>query len=88
MATGVRRDSEGPGCPGQFAPWQFGRTGDKKPDGIPRALVRASDDETKGSHMMIGAVIAGLLIVSLFFEMVASSPKPVEKHHTDIPAVK
>jgi hypothetical protein len=25
--------------------------------------------------MMIGAAIAGLLIVSLFFEMIASSPK-------------
>jgi hypothetical protein len=26
--------------------------------------------------MLIGAVIAGLLIVSLFLEMVSSSPKP------------
>jgi hypothetical protein len=29
--------------------------------------------------MMIGAAVAGLLIVSLFLEMVASSPKPVEQ---------
>jgi|GEM_PF-1327838 len=29
-----------------------------------------------GSPMIIGAAIAGLLIVSLFFEMLASSPKP------------
>jgi hypothetical protein len=28
-----------------------------------------------GSPMLIGAVIAGLLIVSLFLEMVSSSPK-------------
>jgi hypothetical protein len=26
--------------------------------------------------MVIGAVVAGFLIVSLFFEMVASGPKP------------
>jgi hypothetical protein len=28
--------------------------------------------------MIIGAGVAGLLIVSLFLEMVSSSPKPVE----------
>jgi len=28
--------------------------------------------------MIIGAAIAGLLIISLFFEMIASSPKPSE----------
>jgi hypothetical protein len=28
-----------------------------------------------GSPMIIGAAIAGLLIVSLFFEMISSSPK-------------
>jgi hypothetical protein len=28
--------------------------------------------------MIIGAVIAGLLIISLFFEMIGSSPKPAE----------
>jgi hypothetical protein len=32
-----------------------------------------------GSHMIIGAAIAGLLIVSLFFEMISSSPKPSEE---------
>ncbi|HVO99999.1 MAG TPA: hypothetical protein VMT15_18125 [Bryobacteraceae bacterium] len=29
--------------------------------------------------MIIGAAIAGLLIVSLFFEMISSSPKPSEE---------
>jgi hypothetical protein len=29
--------------------------------------------------MIIGAVIAGLLIISLFFEMIASSPKASEE---------
>jgi hypothetical protein len=29
--------------------------------------------------MIIGAAIAGLLIVSLFFEMLGSSPKPSEE---------
>ncbi len=33
-----------------------------------------------GSTMIIGAAIAGLLIVSLFFEMISSSPKTAEKH--------
>jgi hypothetical protein len=28
--------------------------------------------------MIIGAAIAGLLIISLFFEMISSSPKPSE----------
>ncbi len=28
--------------------------------------------------MMIGAAVAGLLIVSLLFEMISSAPKPVE----------
>ena len=32
-----------------------------------------------GSYMIIGAAIAGLLIVSLFFEMLGSSPKPSEE---------
>ena len=32
-----------------------------------------------GSPMMIGAAIAGLLIVSLFLEMISSSPKPSEE---------
>ncbi len=38
--------------------------------------------------MIIGAVIAGLLIVSLFLEMVSSSPKPTAERHTDISPVK
>ena len=33
--------------------------------------------------MLIGAGIAGLLIISLFFEMVSSSPKRVEEHSQD-----
>jgi hypothetical protein len=31
-----------------------------------------------GSYMIVGAAIAGLLIVSLFLEMVSSSPKTSE----------
>ncbi len=38
--------------------------------------------------MLIGAGIAGLLIVSLFFEMVSSSPKRTEDHSQDIRPVK
>jgi hypothetical protein len=38
--------------------------------------------------MLIGAVIAGLLIVSLFFEMVASSPKPIKQRESTNPRVK
>lgn len=38
--------------------------------------------------MLIGAGIAGLLIVSLFFEMVSSSPKRRDDHSQDIPSVK
>ncbi len=30
-------------------------------------------------EMIIGAAVAGLLIVSLFLEMVSSAPKPVEQ---------
>jgi hypothetical protein len=30
-------------------------------------------------HMLVGAVIAGLLIVSLFLEMISSSPKRTEE---------
>jgi hypothetical protein len=33
--------------------------------------------------MLIGAGIAGLLIVSLFFEMISSSPKRAEKTPLD-----
>jgi hypothetical protein len=38
--------------------------------------------------MLIGAGIAGLLIVSLFLEMVASSPKRAEDHSQDLGHVK
>lgn len=34
--------------------------------------------------MIIGAAIAGLLIVSLFFEMVASSPKPAQDRAPEV----
>jgi hypothetical protein len=38
--------------------------------------------------MIIGAGIAGLLIVSLFFEMLSSSPKRTEEHKATLPTVK
>jgi hypothetical protein len=38
--------------------------------------------------MLIGAAVAGLLIVSLFFEMLSSSPKPVEEREATQPTVK
>jgi hypothetical protein len=38
--------------------------------------------------MIIGAAIAGLLIVSLFLEMVSSSPKAHEEGHQDLGHVK
>ena len=38
-----------------------------------------------GSPMLIGAVIAGLLIVSLFLEMVSSSPKATRKDPNRVP---
>jgi hypothetical protein len=38
--------------------------------------------------MIIGAVIAGLLIVSLFFEMISSSPKQSEDHQAEAGQVK
>lgn len=38
--------------------------------------------------MLIGAGIAGLLIISLFFEMVASSPKRSDDQSHDAPTVK
>jgi hypothetical protein len=37
------------------------------------------EQDEMGSLMIIGAAIAGLLIVSLFFEMLSSSPKPTEE---------
>lgn len=46
-------------------------------------------NETKGlDTMLIGAAIAGLLIVSLFFEMLSSSPKQVEEREVTPPTVK
>jgi len=38
--------------------------------------------------MLIGAGIAGLLIVSLFFEMVSSSPKAAEESTGELESVK
>ncbi len=38
--------------------------------------------------MIIGAAVAGLLIVSLFFEMLSSSPKPIEQRERRMPHVK
>jgi hypothetical protein len=38
--------------------------------------------------MIIGAAIAGLLIVSLFLEMVSSSPKRSEDHSHELGHVK
>jgi len=38
--------------------------------------------------MLIGAVIAGLLIVSLFLEMVSSSPKARQEGSNRSPIVK
>lgn len=34
-----------------------------------------------GVAMIVGAAIAGFLIVSLFFEMISSSPKPSEERN-------
>jgi hypothetical protein len=41
-----------------------------------------------GSPMLIGAVIAGLLIVSLFLEMVSSSPKVHQEGTNRAPGAK
>jgi hypothetical protein len=38
--------------------------------------------------MLVGAVIAGLLIVSLFLEMVSSSPKSHQEGPTRAPSAK
>ena len=38
--------------------------------------------------MVVGAVIAGLLIVSLFLEMVSSSPKASQEGTSPTPRVK
>ena len=38
--------------------------------------------------MLIGAAIAGLLIVSLFLEMLSTSPKRVEERESGLPTVK
>jgi len=38
--------------------------------------------------MIIGAAVAGLLIVSLFFEMLSSAPKAAEQRERRMPQVK
>jgi hypothetical protein len=38
--------------------------------------------------MIIGAAIAGLLIISLFFEMIASSPKRSEESQPEARQIK
>jgi hypothetical protein len=38
--------------------------------------------------MIIGAAIAGLLIISLFFEMIGSSPKPSEERQGEARQIK
>lgn len=38
--------------------------------------------------MIIGAAIAGLLIISLFFEMISSSPKRTEESQAEARQVK
>jgi hypothetical protein len=38
--------------------------------------------------MIIGAVVAGLLIVSLFLEMMASAPRPAEERERRVPHAK
>jgi len=38
--------------------------------------------------MLIGAAIAGLLIFSLFLEMIASSPKHNDEHSPDVTSIK
>jgi hypothetical protein len=53
-----------------------------------RQTVRDSKKETREQAMIIGAAIAGLLIVSLFLEMVSSSPKANEEHSRDLEHVK
>jgi len=41
-----------------------------------------------GAHMLIGAAIAGFLILSLFLEMVSSSPKQTEERARSLEHVK
>jgi hypothetical protein len=38
--------------------------------------------------MIIGAAIAGLVIISLFLEMIGSSPKPNEERQPDAGHIK
>jgi hypothetical protein len=52
------------------------------------ASVLNKKQKEMGSYMIIGAVIAGLLIISLFFEMIGSSPKPNEEHQAEARQVK
>jgi hypothetical protein len=52
--------------------------------GTSRAIeIAGSREKEIREHMLIGAGIAGLLIVSLFFEMISSSPKGREKSSLD-----
>lgn len=44
---------------------------------------QGAERKIEGAHMLIGAGIAGLLIVSLFLEMISSSPKAGEKSPVD-----
>ncbi len=56
-------------------------------DGL-EARVHLQPQEGMGSPMIIGAAIAGLLIVSLFFEMISSSPKAHEEQPVRAKTVK
>jgi hypothetical protein len=57
---------------------------------VVRVLVnhRKLERNKKEECMLIGAGIAGLLIVSLFFEMVSSSPKASEESTAKLDSVK
>ena len=52
----------------------------------PGVLKKRQEEMEK--EMLIGAAIAGLLIVSLFLEMVTSSPKPSKEPVHRLPAGK
>jgi hypothetical protein len=49
---------------------------------------RTAGSRKTGIYMMIGAAIAGLLIVSLFLEMVSSSPKNSGERQAGLRRVK
>jgi hypothetical protein len=50
--------------------------------------VHQENADSEGSLMLIGAAIAGLVIVSLLLETFTSSPKPVEDRAVDTENVK